>query len=163
MLCSVQTNDLFVAGNSQTDRLLDDEECKRDGNCRPGKYANHTEELYAKLCEPAAVEKTYSVLAGAVYSSYAAVLTVAVREEANCNGAPDTVEEVNCNSADRVVDVKLVVEEPNAEANQESGNQTDDRAPRQSVSAQGAVIATRPAREALRHMETSGLPCLIQV
>ena len=147
MLCSVQTNDLFMAGNSQTDRLLDDEECKRDGNCRPGKYANHTEELYAKLCESAAVEKTYSVLAGAVYSSYAAVLTVAVREEANCNGAPDTVEEVNCNSADRVVDVKLVVEEPNAEANQESGNQTDDRsAEAVGVSAGSRASARVPIR-----------------
>ena len=36
-------------------------------------------------------------------------------------------------------------------------------APVTSVTSQGAVIATRPAREALRHMETSGLPYLIQV
>ena len=36
-------------------------------------------------------------------------------------------------------------------------------APKQSVTSQGAVIATRPAREAFRHMDTSGLPYLIQV
>ena len=36
-------------------------------------------------------------------------------------------------------------------------------APAQSVTSQGAVIATRPAREAFRHMEISGLPYLIHV
>ena len=36
-------------------------------------------------------------------------------------------------------------------------------APAVSVTSQGAVIATRPAKEALRHMETSGFPYLIQV
>ena len=36
-------------------------------------------------------------------------------------------------------------------------------APRQSVTSQPAVMATRPAREALRHMETSGLPYFIHV
>ena len=35
--------------------------------------------------------------------------------------------------------------------------------PKASVTSQGAVIATRPASDALRHMETSGLPYLIQV
>lgn len=91
VLCSVQTNDLFVAGNSQTDCLLDDPECKGDGNCCPRKYCNHTEELNAELCESTAVEKTYSVLAGAVYGSNAAVLTVTVGEQTNCDGTPDTV------------------------------------------------------------------------
>ena len=37
------------------------------------------------------------------------------------------------------------------------------QAPSASVTSQGAVIATKPAREALRHMLTSGLPYLIQV
>ena len=36
-------------------------------------------------------------------------------------------------------------------------------APVTSVTSQGAVIATRPAREAFRHIDTSGLPYLIQV
>ena len=36
-------------------------------------------------------------------------------------------------------------------------------APRASVTSQGAVIATRPAREAFKHIETSGLPYLIHV
>lgn len=36
-------------------------------------------------------------------------------------------------------------------------------APRASTEAQGAVIATRPARDAFRHIPTSGLPSLIQV
>ena len=36
-------------------------------------------------------------------------------------------------------------------------------APKQSVTSHGAVMATRPAREALRQIETSGLPYLIQV
>ena len=36
-------------------------------------------------------------------------------------------------------------------------------APRQSVTSQGAVIATSPAREAFRHIDTSGLPYLIHV
>ena len=36
-------------------------------------------------------------------------------------------------------------------------------APKASVTSQPAVIATRPARDAFRHMETSGLPYLIQV
>ena len=35
--------------------------------------------------------------------------------------------------------------------------------PKASTVSQGAVIATSPAREALRHIETSGLPYLIQV
>ena len=35
--------------------------------------------------------------------------------------------------------------------------------PRASTTSQPAVIATRPAREALRLIETSGLPFLIQV
>ena len=36
-------------------------------------------------------------------------------------------------------------------------------APKQSITSQPAVMPTRPAREALRHMETSGLPYLSQV
>ena len=36
-------------------------------------------------------------------------------------------------------------------------------APAQSVTSHGAVIATNPARDAFRHMETSGFPYLIQV
>ena len=36
-------------------------------------------------------------------------------------------------------------------------------APKQSVTSQGAVIATRPASEALRHIDTSGLPYLIHL
>ena len=36
-------------------------------------------------------------------------------------------------------------------------------APNASVTSQGAVIATRPASEALRHIETSGLPYLSHV
>ena len=36
-------------------------------------------------------------------------------------------------------------------------------APNASVTSQGAVIATRPASEALRHIETSGLPYLTHV
>ena len=36
-------------------------------------------------------------------------------------------------------------------------------APRASVTAQGAVIATRPAKEAFNVIETSGLPFLIHV
>lgn len=118
VLCSVQTDDLFVTGYSQTDSLLDDEECERDGDSGPCKYCYHAEELYAELCESAAVEKTYSVLAGAVDSSHAAVLTVAVGEKTYCDSTPDTVEEMYCNCADRVVDVQFVVEEPYAEANQ---------------------------------------------
>ena len=118
MLCSVQTDDLFVTGYSQTDSLLDDEECERDGDSGPCKYCDHAEELYAELRESAAVEKTYSVLAGAVDSSYAAVLAVAVGEKTYCDSAPDTVEEMYCNCADRVVDVQFVIEEPYAEANQ---------------------------------------------
>ncbi len=35
--------------------------------------------------------------------------------------------------------------------------------PVQSVTSHGAVIATSPAREALRHIDTSGLPYLIHV
>ena len=36
-------------------------------------------------------------------------------------------------------------------------------APTASSASQPAVMPTRPAREAFRHMETSGLPFLIQV
>ena len=36
-------------------------------------------------------------------------------------------------------------------------------APSASQTSQGAVMATRPARDAFRHMETSGLPYLTQV
>ena len=36
-------------------------------------------------------------------------------------------------------------------------------APKASKASHPAVIPTRPAREALRHIETSGLPFLIQV
>ena len=36
-------------------------------------------------------------------------------------------------------------------------------APKQSVVSQGAVMATRPASDALRHMDTSGLPYFTQV
>ena len=36
-------------------------------------------------------------------------------------------------------------------------------APKQSITSQPAVIPTRPAREALRHIETSGLPYLSHV
>ena len=36
-------------------------------------------------------------------------------------------------------------------------------APKQSVTSQGAVMATSPARDAFRHMDTSGFPYLIQV
>ena len=36
-------------------------------------------------------------------------------------------------------------------------------APVTSVTSQGAVIATRPAREAFKHMETSGFPYFNQV
>ena len=36
-------------------------------------------------------------------------------------------------------------------------------APAQSATSQGAVMATRPAREAFRHMDTSGLPYFSQV
>ena len=35
--------------------------------------------------------------------------------------------------------------------------------PKASVTSQGAVIATRPARDAFKHMETSGLPYFTQV
>ena len=126
MFCSVQTNDLFVTCNSQTDRLLDDEECKRNCDASPGEYSDHTEQLNAQLSKSATVEQTNGMFASAICSSYAAVLTSAVGEETNCDGAPDTIHEVYCNRADRVVDVELVIEEPNAEAYQEAGNQTDD-------------------------------------
>ena len=36
-------------------------------------------------------------------------------------------------------------------------------APKASVTSQGAVIATKPAKDAFKHMDTSGLPYLIQV
>ena len=36
-------------------------------------------------------------------------------------------------------------------------------APKASQTSQGAVIATRPARDAFRHIETSGLPYFTQV
>ena len=36
-------------------------------------------------------------------------------------------------------------------------------APKASATSQGAVIATRPAKEAFKHIETSGLPYFIQV
>ena len=36
-------------------------------------------------------------------------------------------------------------------------------APAASVTSQGAVIATRPASDAFKHIETSGLPYLIHV
>ena len=35
--------------------------------------------------------------------------------------------------------------------------------PKASVTSQGAVIATRPASDALRHIETSGLPYFTHV
>ena len=35
--------------------------------------------------------------------------------------------------------------------------------PSASVTSQGAVIATRPARDAFRHMDTSGFPYFTQV
>lgn len=126
VLCGIQTNDLLVAGYSQTDSLLDDKECERDGDACPRKDGHHTEKLNAKLIESAAIEQTYCVLACAVYCCNAAVLTMTVREKTYCDSAPDTVEEVNCNCTDRVVDVKLVIEKPYAEAYKEAGYKTDD-------------------------------------
>ena len=47
-------------------------------------------------------------------------------KQTGCDGTPDTVHHMYCNCTDRIIDVKLVIQQPYTEANQKTCNCADD-------------------------------------
>ena len=87
-----------------------------------------------------------------------------VAKRLHCDGAPETVAEVNGYSTYQVIYADHIIAEPYAKANQKPGETTPTKKLHGIHGSQPAVvIPTRPAREAFRHMETSGLPYFTQV
>ena len=88
----------------------------------------------------------------------AAVVTLAVGEQAHRDDAPESVGAVDRDGAHRIVDLHDFLDELNREAHQHAGDQSDDDGADGFTKPLGAVIATSPARRPLPVMEASGLP-----
>lgn len=97
---------------------FNDEECQCNGDRSPCQNADNTQSLCTQYGETAAVEQT--------------VINIVCRsrsggKQTNCQCTPQTVQAVYCNGTYRIVHVKHVIQQPYAEAYQQTGNNTDDR------------------------------------
>ena len=122
MLFDIQTNNLFVSGNSQTDSCLDDKECNCDSDSCPSAYCKNAESLTAEKLEAAAVEKTVKCCELICTCIYGDRIAGSLRccEKTNCKSSPDTVKAVYCDRTNGVINVELVIKEPYTERNQKS-------------------------------------------
>ena len=103
--------------------------------------------LNAEEVEAAAVE----------YAERLNLRAIIVSEQAGKDGAQRAVDAVYANSADRIVDLELLIDKFDAEDNGKACDQIPMMAaPNGVTTSQPAVMATRPAREPFSVMETSG-------
>ena len=83
---------------------------------------------------------------------------IAGGEQSDCDGSPDPIDHMHGHGADRIVDLGDIIEEFDAQDDQDAGNEAEKKAPSGETQSQGAVMATRPASAALKVIDTSGLP-----
>ena len=114
VLVDVQTVDLYLSGNAETDSLVNDfEDDEHDGQ-NIGIDHDEAQQLDAQLAQTAAVEQA---LADTV---------AAVGEEAHGNGTPDAVCKVDGDSAHGVIDLRNIIEELDAQHHENAGDEADD-------------------------------------
>ena len=111
-----------------------------------GTDGDHAQGLNTQLTDAAAVEQ--------------AVFNI---EEAHSQGSPRCRWPYGHRQRHGIVHMELQVQVSTTTSTRMPDTRPMKKAPTPSTTSQGAVMATRPAREAFRHMETSGLPFLIQV
>jgi len=119
VLHDVQPRDFFLAAHTQTENRLDEEERKRNRDRRPCADAQHTQQLQTQQLEAAAVEQTSQ-------HPFGIIRRCARRQQTNRQRAPDAVEEMHSNRADRIIHMQLVVQEPHAEVDNQTGDNADD-------------------------------------
>ena len=103
-----------------------------------------------------AVEQARDVARHAV--PRAAVVALAIGEEAHRDDAPDAVGAMNGDRADRIVHLQHALDELARDAHEHAGHEADDRRRDGLTNPLGAVMATRPARNALPLIDASGFP-----
>ena len=114
MLVDIQTVDLHLCGNAQADELIDELEDNEHHNDNVDVNGNEAQQLGAQLCQTAAVEET-------------CVLSVGTGgEQAHRNGAPHAVCKVDGNCTNRVIHLGDVIEELNAQNNEQAGHKADE-------------------------------------
>ena len=117
MLGQVKTHNLFFSRHTQADRRADEQEHNGNRHGCPSADRKHTKQLFCKQCNAAAVEQAgEAIVAGGCGRC----------KKTDCNGTPNAVAEVDGNRADRVIDMELIVEQPNAERAKETGHNADD-------------------------------------
>ena len=123
VLCTVETGNLLLRRGAQAEDCSDRQECDRDRDCRKCCGTEHSQELYAEKLETAAVEETehfISLRVGNGISRHAVR-----REETDRDRSPYPVYTVDRDRTDRIVDPEDIVQEPHAEYDQKSGDQSD--------------------------------------
>ena len=145
MLAAVQAHDLVRGARPQADGLFDQQENNGDDDCGPGDGCTDAQHLDSEELESAAVE---DALHGGAAGG----------EQAGQDRAQGAADAVDGDRADRVVDLHDLVKEFTARTITMPQTMPITAAPKGSTASHPAVMPTRPARAALKVMETSGLP-----
>ena len=145
VLCTVETGNLLLRRGAQAEDCSDRQECDRDRDCRKCCGTEHSQELYAEKLETAAVEETeHFISPGTLFVEKRPTAIVPhipfIQWTATAPTGSSTRRTLSRNHT------------PNTTRSPATSPITIE--PKQSTESQGAVIATRPAREAFRHMET---------
>ena len=114
VLDDIKTCDLFLCGNTKTDRVFQNLENDRHGNGNPGNNTDNAEDLDAKEMETAAGEKSLPFGTGSI------------REKTDGQSAEKTVEPMDTDCTDRIVYFQDFINKFNTENNDETGQDTND-------------------------------------
>ena len=114
MLFHIQTRDLFLSGNTKSDRVFDYLEDNCHSNSNPCDGDNHTNKLNTEAMETTACEKTLPLG------------TCTVGEKTDSKSSESTVKTVNANSTNRVINFENFINKFNTKYYNESGEDSDD-------------------------------------
>ena len=92
--------------------------------------------------------------AAAVEDSYCHAIHIAPNSD--CQGAEYPVYQVNGGGSHRIIDLEYFIDELDGQDNEDTGYRPNDYRIAGDTTAQGAVIATRPARQPFSVIEASG-------
>ena len=116
MLRLIQTHDLLSLAYAQADGVLDDIEYDGHGDRNPSDDCDYAENLNAEEVEAAAVE----------YAERLNLSAIIVSEQAGKDGAQCAVDAVHADSADRIIDLELLIDKFDTEYNGKACADTDD-------------------------------------
>ena len=116
MLRLIQTHDLLSLAYAQADGVLDNIEYDGHGDCNPCNDCDYAENLNAEEVEAAAVE----------YAERLNLSAIIVSEQAGKNRAQCTVDAVHADSADRIINLELLIDKFDTEYNGKACADTDD-------------------------------------